>query len=711
MKVVITEKPDIARKFAKFEIFGKQKHKNNGYIETNQGVILTWAFGHLFEQAPPDEYVNAPVDDNGRKPWRKEDLPIIPTKWKLLPRKTAKAQIAVIAKLLKTADEVIHVGDADREGQLLIDEIIEELRYTGPVYRVWLKAMTKEGMAEAVAQMKSNKAYENLKKAALARSRADWLIGMNATRAMTLSQKSGVLSVGRVQTPTLRLIVDRDLEIENFKPVDYYEILAKLQTDAGEGFKARYAPPESYLSNGYLLDEALAQNVLKQVQSLNHMTVTKVEKKKMTQHPPLPFSLSDLQSTLAKYGISADQALSIAQGLYEKGYTTYPRTDCGFLEESAHKEAPRILTKLQEVLPQAAEADPSIKSPAFNDKKVGAHTGIAPTGEIPKDLTDLENKVYMEVVRRYVAQFFPPMRYEQTSVKLEAGEHLFTASGRIILDEGWRRVYSHEDKKDAENDETSRLPDLQEGQSVQINDVAVEKKQTKPPSRFKHARMPSVMKNIARFVKTDDPNIKALLKNSKGIGTEATRAQIIKTLVERGYVEVKGRSKELISTEKGRMLIKIVPVSLKDLVTTAIWEQGLSAIEAGKLSLEEFEEAQKEMTKEIVREILSQEQVIVSDDAGGEKQILGKCPLCGGDVIENAKAYGCSNWPKDKGGCRFTIWKTISGARITRQIASQLLDKGVSRAIKFKSKQGKPFEARLKLEEDGKVSFLFDNNK
>lgn len=711
MRVVITEKPDIARKFAKFEIFGKQKNKNNGYIETDKGTILTWAFGHLFEQAPPDDYINAPAGDDGRKPWRKEDLPIIPAKWKLLPRKAAKAQIAVIAKLLKSADEVIHVGDADREGQLLVDEIIEELNYTGPVHRVWLKAMTKEGMAEAVAQMKSNKTYESLKKAALARSRADWIIGMNATRAMTLSQKGGVLSVGRVQTPTLRLIVDRDLEIENFKPVDYYEILAKLQTDESEGFKARYAPPESYLSNGYLLDEALAQGILKQVQNLNHMKVMKVEKKKMTQQPPLPFSLSDLQSALAKYGISADQALSIVQGLYEKGYTTYPRTDCGFLEEHAHKEASKILARLQEVLPQAAEADPSIKSPAFNDKKVGAHTGIVPTGEIPKDLADLEKKVYMEVVRRYVAQFFPPMRYEQTSIKLEAGEHLFTTSGRIILDEGWRRVYSHEDKKDAETDEASPLPDLQEGQNVQINDVTVEKKQTKPPSRFKHARMPSVMKNIARFVKTDDPNIKTLLKNSKGIGTEATRAQIIKTLVERGYVEVKGRSKELISTEKGRMLIKIVPASLKDLVTTAIWEQGMSAIEADSLSLEEFEKAQKEMTKEIVREILSQEQIIVFNDKKGEKRVLGKCPLCDGNVIESPKSYGCSNWPKDKGGCRFTIWKTISGAKITREIASQILDKGVSRAIKFKSKQGKPFEARLKLEEDGKVSFLFNNNK
>lgn len=589
MRLFIAEKPSVAETLAGV-IAGRGTSRRQGYIDLGNGDCITWCFGHLFEQCEPDEYLPEDVprsQKSGKKIWRLEDLPIIPKQWKLVAKADCKAQIAVIAKLLKAASEVIHAGDPDREGQLLVDEVLEMLHYRGPVKRVWLQDLSEAGIRKALANLKENAHYQGVHDAALARARADWLVGMNLTRAYTLIGQGhkGVLSIGRVQTPTLALVVARDREIEHFTPKPYYEVLAYFQAPGGE-YWGQWQVPEAYAdAEGRCLDRSRAEEVVRAIQGKNGR-IDEAKKERCQEQPPLPFSLSKLQQLAsAKYGMKAQQVLDVAQSLYEKHkLITYPRTDCEYLAENQHADAPAILAAVSENLPQVQDlirlgADTRRKSRAFNDKKIGAHTGIIPTST-RADLSRLsqdEQRIYEAVARRYIAQFFPPHEYESMRVLTSCQGQTFLSTGRRTIHPGWREVYRMANKEMV-------LPELEAGHAVRCLDAQIEDKMTRPPERFTEGTLIQAMAGIAKFI--EDEQAKKILRETTGLGTEATRAGIIETLKQRGFLTPQG--KHLVSTELGRQFIDAIPAEVKDPVLTAKWEQALANIEMRQIDKDRF---------------------------------------------------------------------------------------------------------------------------
>ncbi len=574
MKLIIAEKPSLGRTIA--DALGGGR-KGNGCIHSDSWII-TWAFGHMYEQAMPDSYLaeNVPTTQKGTKVWRLEDLPIIPQRWILNPRDDAKQQLNIIAGLLKSATEVTHAGDPDREGQLLIDEILLEMGWSGPTQRVWLQDLTQNGIRKAFQQIRSNNDYRGLYKAAVSRSRCDWLLGMNVTRAFTLCyQKAGgdgVISVGRVQTPTLNLIVERDRQIDNFVPLPYHIIKAMFDHENGE-VATQWVPSEDDSDpDGRCLKKPVADQVCAKVQS-QAGTIRSASRKKKRESAPLPFSLSALQTVAnSRWGYGAQQVLDAAQKLYEEHkLTTYPRTDCGFLASGQHADANNILKAIGKANPQLVkDTDPSRKSKAFNDSKVTAHTGIIPTAKRPdvSRLSAIERNLYGLIARHYVAQFLPDHEYQAVEVEIVCCQEKFTGKGKKTLVIGWKSVLPPQ-KKEAED-----LPLVKTGDAVMCKSAEVIDKKTKPLSRFTEGTLIKAMAGIARYV--ENPKVKSVLKESAGIGTEATRASIIETLKQRNYIQLKG--KIILSTEHGRHFIDSIPGRVKDPAVTAWWEQQMSEI-------------------------------------------------------------------------------------------------------------------------------------
>ncbi len=574
MKLIIAEKPSLGRTIASALGHGR---KGNGCIVSDDWTV-TWAFGHMYEQAMPDSYLtaNVPTTQKGTKVWRLEDLPIIPKQWILNPRADAKQQLAIIAGLLKNATEVTHAGDPDREGQLLIDEILLEMKWNGTTQRVWLQDLTLDGIRKAFKQVRPNSDYRGLYKAAVSRSRCDWLLGMNVTRAFTLCyQKAGgdgVISVGRVQTPTLNLIVERDRQIDNFVPLPFYAI--KAQFEHQNGFIVTHWVPSEDDSDPdrRCLKKEVAEQVCAKIKGQTGI-IHKASRNKRRESAPLPFSLSTLQTVAnARWGYGAQQVLDAAQKLYEEHkLTTYPRSDCGYLASGQHADAKNILKAIGEANPQLVkDADPSRKSKAFNDSKVTAHTGIIPTAKRPDvaKLSPLERNLYGLVARQYVAQFLPDHEYQAVEVEIECCYEKFTGKGKKTLVIGWKDVLSVQ-KKEAED-----LPLVSKGDTAICQSAELIDKKTKPLSRLTEGTLINAMAGIARYV--ENPKAKSVLRESAGIGTEATRASIIETLKQRHYIQLKG--KIILSTEHGRHFIDSVPGRIKDPAVTAWWEQQMSEI-------------------------------------------------------------------------------------------------------------------------------------
>ncbi|MCP4767467.1 MAG: DNA topoisomerase III [Gammaproteobacteria bacterium] len=574
MKLIIAEKPSLGRTIAAALGGGR---KGNGCIISDDWTV-TWAFGHMYEQAMPDSYLaeNVPSTQKGTKVWRLEDLPIIPQRWILNPRDDAKQQLNIIAGLLKNATEVTHAGDPDREGQLLVDEILLEMGWNGTTQRVWLQDLTQNGIRNAFKHIRPNNDYRGLYEAAVSRSRCDWLLGMNVTRAFTLCyQKAGgdgVISVGRVQTPTLNLIVERDRQIENFVPLPYYTI--KAQFDHENGIVAtQWVPSEDDSDpDGRCLKRAVAEQVCTRVQGQTG-TICNASRKKKREGAPLPFSLSALQTVAnARWGYGAQQVLDAAQKLYEEHkLTTYPRTDCGYLASGQHADAKIILKAIGEANPQLVkDTDLSRKSKAFNDSKVTAHTGIIPTAKRPdvSRLPQIERNLYGLIARHYVAQFLPDHEYQVVEVEIECCKEKFTGKGKKTLVVGWKNVLPPQKKEAAD------LPLIKKGDTAMYKSAELTDKKTKPLSRFTEGTLITAMAGIARYV--ENPKVKSVLRESAGIGTEATRASIIETLKQRNYVQLKG--KIILSTEHGRHFIDSVPGRIKDPAVTAWWEQQMSEI-------------------------------------------------------------------------------------------------------------------------------------
>ena len=599
MRLFIAEKPSLGKAIA-VQLPGPRKPCRT-HIECGSDIV-TWAFGHLLELAEPDHYLpdSVPTNGSGKKKWRLEDLPIIPVEWKKIPKASAKDQLSTIRGLLKDASEVVNAGDPDREGQLLVDEILEAMKWKGPTLRIWLAALDPASVQKALADLKDNTFYKPLRDAAEARARADWLTGMNLTRCYTLKSNGqgvqGVVSVGRVQTPTLALVVRRDAEIDGFTPVTFYVPQVTLRHANGT-YKGTWKAPvdaPGLDGEGRLVNLPAAQAI---IQAADHQAgqVKTFDTQDASEPPPLPFTLSKLQAVASsRHGLSAQETLNAAQSLYETHkLTSYPRTDCAYLPESQLSDARTILAAVSRVNPSldglVKGADMSLKSAAWNDAKITAHHGIIPTShdQVSVDgLSEPERAVYDLIVRAYLAQFYPPHRFTKTTTVTTCGGYEWEAKGRTQLAAGWRAVLAGQDKP-AEDMQT--LPLMKVGDNVDWQDGRVDHRQTKAPARFTDGTLIAAMSNVHKLV--TDPKIKARLKKTSGLGTEATRASIIEVLIKRGFIERKGKT--VLSTPAGRILVAALPPALTDPGVTGLWEDFLADVAAGTRTLTEFETQQK----------------------------------------------------------------------------------------------------------------------
>lgn len=577
----LCEKPSQGRDIAR--VLGVNQ-RNETHLK-GKDIIVTWCIGHLLETVSPDFY----CDD--LKPWRLEKLPIVPKAWQMQVVEKTKKQFNAIKKLLKETQHVVIATDADREGEVIAREILGLCCYNGKIERLWLSALDDASIKKALLELKDGTKTEKLYFAGLARQRADWLVGMNLTMAATslFSQRGeGVLSVGRVQTPTLKLVVNRDREIENFKSKDYFVLLVQFTAANQESFWATWQVPHDIADEeGHCLNKEIIESILSKIKEQSAVVSDFTESNKQ-QSPPLCLSLSALQKLASsRFGFSAKQTLEIAQSLYEKHKaTTYPRTDCGYLPESQLAEANLILKNLVLMHPElraiVAQCDIKIKSSSWNDKKITAHHGIIPTSNSQVDIKKMsadELKLYDLICRYYVAQFLGNYIFNHRSVLVHYQNETFKATSSIPVTSGWRLAL-----QETEEEVSSNIPLLKQDEALKTQQQRIETKQTKPPARFTEGTLIDAMKNIGKYV--TNPELKKVLKETAGIGTEATRANILETLLRREYLTRKG--KQLISTQKGRALINLLPSTITDPATTAQWEQELENIVDGNMTLDTF---------------------------------------------------------------------------------------------------------------------------
>lgn len=600
MILYIAEKPSLAKAIA--AVLPKPQHQDNGFIRLANGDIVSWCLGHLLEQAAPEQY------SPDFKRWQAAHLPIIPTIWQLTVKPKAAKQFKILKSLITQADNIIHAGDPDREGQLLVDQMLAFCGVKGAklanTQRLLINDLNPAAVKKSLTQLQANKDFVPLSTSALARSRADWLYGLNMTRAYTLQgQKSGyngVLSVGRVQTPLLGLVVRRDAEIANFISKPFYQVIATLNTQASEQFTALWQPSEACLpyqdSEGRVLLKALAEQVKSKVID-QPATVTKLEQKDKKQAPPLPYNLSALQIDAAKrYGISAQQTLDACQQLYERHkLITYPRSDCRYLPQSQLHDAATLCQSMaanSEVLAQAvAKANTKLRSKAWNDSKVSAHHAIIPTAK-RQTLTKLsltEQRLYLLIAIQYLSQFYPAYSYAETRVEVTILTGIFAATAKVERAAGWKQLFrqqaTNSNQQPASDEQhISQLPQLELGQQLICIDAAVVEKHTQAPQHFTDASLLAAMTGISRYVQ--DKAIRKILRDSDGLGTEATRASIIELLFKRQFIQRKG--KYIQATETGTGLINVLPIKATLPDMTALWEASLTNISLKKSSYQAF---------------------------------------------------------------------------------------------------------------------------
>jgi DNA topoisomerase-3 len=595
MRLFIAEKPSLGR--AIVDVLPKPHTKSDGYIESGNGDCVTWCIGHLLEQAEPEDY------DAKYKKWQVDDLPIIPREWKLNPKVKTKKQLGVIKRLIKRADVIVNSGDVDREGQILVDEAI---KYCGAsqykidhALRCLISDMNPAAVRKAVNHLKPNRDFIPLAVSALARARADWLYGLNMTRLCTLQgQKSGyqgVLSIGRVQTPILGLVVNRDLDIENFISKPFYEVVAHIKSAKG-GYKGKWKPSkacEPYMDDEKrVLSKKLALNVVNRISSQSGRVI-KVSQHKKRQSPPLPLSLSALQIAAAKaFSMSAKQVLDIGQQLYEKHkLITYPRSDCQYLPTEHLNNTGTVTRAIGSVLPKLGKvlgsADLERKSKAWNDQKVSAHHAIIPTakakptGVLSKD----EERIYELVARQYIAQFHPDFEYSDKQIDTEIAGGLFISRQKDVINDGWKALFPRAQKnKDDPDFSSNTLPDLSVGDGVECLKGELMEKNTSAPKHFTDATLLAALTGIARYV--TDTDIKKVLRDTDGLGTEATRAGIIELLFKRQFLIRKG--KEIRATDVGRQLITALPLPISQPDMTALWESQLESISVQSVTYQSF---------------------------------------------------------------------------------------------------------------------------
>lgn len=668
-KLIVTEKPSVARDIAK--VLGV-KGKGNGCI-VGEDYIITWAIGHLVTLYQPEEY------DAKYKSWNFASLPIIPDKMQIKPIARTKSQYNIIKKLMldKEVDSIICATDSGREGELIFRYIYEHAGCNKKIERLWISSMTDQAIKNGFDNLRPGEDYNNLYESAKCRSEADWLVGMNATRAFTI-QYGTLLSIGRVQTPTLAIMVNRQKEIDDFKPEDYYEIMASLKD-----FQAKWIDLKE--NNSRIDKKEKADEIAGKIKGRTGQ-VSQIETRKRRESPPLLYDLTELQRDANKsYGFSAKKTLEIAQSLYEKRKAiTYPRTDSRYLSDDMVGLIKKTLgiycTGDYEKLIRPILDKPKlpITKRIIDSSKVTDHHAIIPTDRFT-DVSRLgadEAKIFNLILKRFIAVFYPNHVYTQTKVTILVEDENLIASGKVINDLGWKKFYLS-DNKSSKDDQT--LPDLKKGDSVDIIDTKVLSKKTNPPRPYTEATLLSAMENAGRFV--EDEELKEQMKDG-GLGTPATRAAIIERLLQVGYIKRKG--KQLIPTEKGMKLIEVVPPEAQSPEMTGKWEKGLTSIAKGTMDPKRFMASIERYVIYLTREAqATRKDVQFEQDkpkykGKSKKQSFGKCPLCDkGDVLENSKAFYCSQWRQ---GCKFTIWKNelkdYDIAQITRPMISQLLKDG-----------------------------------
>jgi DNA topoisomerase III len=706
--LVIAEKPSVGRDLARVLPGAFDKHE--GYLEGPEHVV-TWAVGHLVQLADPDEY------DERFKKWRMADLPIVPPRFKLVVRdERSKKQMNVVKRLLGRDDvpEVVNACDAGREGELIFAYLYEKSGSKKPVQRLWLNSMTREAIEAAFGDLRPGADLASLQDAARSRSEADWIVGMNATRAATIRLRSsfdGTVSLGRVQTPTLAILARREEEIRAFTPEPYWIVDATFEADPSRSYEGRY-----YAGANPRIKTAEEATAIVAACEGQTGEITKLEKSERRERPPLLYDLTSLQREAnSRYRFSARRTLAAAQRLYEEHKAlTYPRTNSRWLtgdlvpqikptarlvgEQKEYAAASEYVLGL-DVLPLGRVVD---------DSKVTDHHAIIPTlGERhPVDkFSDDDRRIYDLVVRRFLAVFHPEAVFENTRVETTvASEHVFRTRGKLMLVPGWRGVYGElpdADRSDEDEAREQQLPRLDKGEDALVREVASEEKETKPPRRYTEGSLLGAMETAGKLVEEEE--LREAMKDS-GIGTPATRAAIIERLIAVGYVERDGAA--LVVTEKGLNVVRLLgehPLTSPGL--TGDWEHRLAKIETGSDSRKAFMGDIVKFTESTVHELDTR-----LKDVRIPRAQLGPCPVCGREIVENRKGYSC--WSRDDPGCGFVIWKSKAGKSLPVSVARELIKTGRTEkpVTGFKGRSGRSFRARLALQqqEDGKWRVEFD---
>jgi DNA topoisomerase-3 len=698
MIVVLAEKPSVARDIAAVL---RANQKKEGYFEGN-GYQVTYAFGHLVTIAEPEE-----MNPSWGEPWKMEQLPMIPTKWVYRVAEKARDQFNSIKRLFLDpgTTQIICATDAGREGQHIFDLIYQLTGSAKPVQRLWISSLTPEAIREGFRHLKPAAAFANLSAAALWRARADWLVGFSASRAYTLINNQ-TCTVGRVQTPTLALIVNRQNAIDSFKPAPFYEICVVLEP----GFTARYIT-EGDSSQTRLQDRAAAYAILNDIELISNGIVVSVRTtEKITKAPPL-FDLLTLQKEAnRRFGYTAQETLDLAQSLYEEyKLLSYPRTESRHLSHDMLPELPNIIHALPKDWPietalTALANGLQLPKTYVDDTKLTDHHAIIPTHKTaPVDLPTKQRNIYELVAARFLSIFLPAEVRDETTAIVQLGHHSFRALGTITKEPGWTLLSGQSATEDDKpSNDAQQLPALFQGQPIAKRSAQLKEGKTTPPKPYDDASLLAAMKNAGQEI--DDEDLAAYMKQS-GLGTSATRAAIIEKLIAVGYVERKKKS--LLPTEKGKALIHQVHPTLKDVALTATWEQHLANVQDGATPADSFATTIIQFIQDIFPQIVAIRPMPMAAVSGN---VYGACPKCkSGTVRKTIKGAGCSRFRE---GCNFSIWGQINGKKLTDAYIRQLVTKGRTGLIRgFKKKDGSAtYDACLVLTDDFKVRLEFDRH-
>ncbi|CAI8942430.1 DNA topoisomerase III [Brevibacillus sp. IT-7CA2] len=689
--LILAEKPSAARAIAD-AILGQYK-RHDGYFQ-NEKYTVTWAVGHLIGLANPEEY------DPKYTKWDLNSLPIVPNPIKLSPNPQTKKQLQVIKKLASSCVGIVNATDCAREGELIFGYIMEYLGINKPVKRLWTSSLTPDAIQKSFGNMKNGSDYFHLLQAAKSRSLADWLIGINATRAFT-AKHNELLTVGRVQTPVLAMIYDRQKVIEAFQKSTYYVVEATFQ----QGLQSYTGMWQGQPMNDLAVAGQLAAKVKgKPARILDFQTNDRKE------NPPKLYDLTLLQQEAnAKHSLSAQKTLDIAQSLYEKQAITYPRTSSNYVDESNVEFMQKVFDLIIQMpfgKSLAAGADRRLvnvqnKNLCLPDK-IEDHHAILPTEKLPQDMSEEEEHLYEMILRRYLAHFFPPAEYRHYAIITEVEAECFKTNIKELKVLGWKVVNQQEDNPDEQSQEQLQVNfNIDPGQSLQCIDSASKEKETKPPNYYTEGTLVAAMKTAGKDIQ--DPDLREAMKDS-GLGTPATRANIIERLKHVGYIETKG--KRLMVTAKGRATIELIRQSGIQVLTspemTGEWESKLNQIAKNQFPAQQYMDTVVKLTHHIIQTVNGQQTLAPTVT----KQALGKCPKCKHEVVENQRAFACS---QQQSGCDFVVWKEIGKRKVSAKMVSDLLSKGKTAYLTFVSKKGDNYEARLVLQSDGTIKFEYPN--